>query len=49
MAAGSLLPDKDLVDPRDRSQLWRLPSKAGLEVTLLDIPDGALSMAGFEL
>jgi hypothetical protein len=45
---GSLLPDKDLEDPKDRSQQYRL-SKAGLEVTLLDIPDGVLSVAGFEL
>ena len=49
VAEGSLLPNKDLVDPIHRSDAWGLLSKAGLEVTLLDIPAGALSVAGFEL
>lgn len=47
-AEGSLLPDNDLVDPIDRSEVWTLLSKAGLEVTLLDIPAGARYVAGFE-
>jgi hypothetical protein len=44
---GSLLADRDLVDPIHRSELeCRFLSKAGLEVTLLETPGGVLFATG---
>jgi hypothetical protein len=44
---GSLLADRDLVDPIHRSEPeCRFLSKAGLEVTLLETPGGVLFATG---